>query len=115
MYSNVPIGRSPARAGAGAARRARSAHRAACASRHKGATPPNADAGVECVVWGVECGMWNLYRKIHHEPRFKRLDFVIVCILVIPIFLSHESAPLFIFLVFTLKKYRLRQGRIEYT
>ena len=29
-------------AGAGAARRARSAHRAACASRHKGATPPNA-------------------------------------------------------------------------
>ena len=22
-------------------------------SRHKGATPPNAEAGVKCVVWGV--------------------------------------------------------------
>ena len=50
-------------AGAGAVRRARSAHRAACASRHKGATPPNADAGVECVVWGVGCGIIPLGGK----------------------------------------------------
>ena len=40
-----------------------SAHRAACASRHKGATPPNADAGVECVVWGVGCGIIPLGGK----------------------------------------------------
>jgi len=45
------MGFFPTQAGAGAARRARSAHRAACASRHKGATPPNADASVECEVW----------------------------------------------------------------
>jgi hypothetical protein len=31
----------------------------------------------------VKYGMWNLYRKIHHQTRFKRFDFVVVLVRIV--------------------------------